>query len=109
MDHDLSQLRAEVRALAERVLAEGGSDDDSRLAWLFRLVLSRPPDATEKALLQRALAEQRQHASQDPAAAAQAVRVGESSPRALAPAPETAAWTLMANLVLNLDETVTRN
>ena len=35
--------------------------------------------------------------------------VGETEPANVAPAPETAAWTMIANLVLNLDETITRN
>src|SRR4029078_7251287 len=33
------------RALAERVLAEGGKIDDSRITWLYRTILSRPPTA----------------------------------------------------------------
>ncbi|EDY18305.1 hypothetical protein CfE428DRAFT_4089 [Chthoniobacter flavus Ellin428] len=34
---------------------------------------------------------------------------GESTPPANLPEPELAAWTLVANLLLNLDETVTKN
>ena len=98
-----------ARALAERVLAEGGADDASRLRWLFRTVLSRAPDEKETGLLTDALAQQRYHAQSDAKAAEQVVGAGESKPKRLSPAPETAAWTLVANLVLNLDETVTRN
>ena len=32
-----------ARALAERLLAEGGSTDENRIAWLYRTVLSRHP------------------------------------------------------------------
>ena len=42
-------------------------------------------------------------------AAEKAIQVGESLPKKIAAPAETAAWTLIANLVLNLDETVTRN
>ena len=45
----------------------------------------------------------------DPAAAKKAIHVGESKPKSIAPAEETAAWTMIANMVLNLDETVSRN
>jgi hypothetical protein len=38
-----------------------------------------------------------------------AVKTGESLPKNIAAAPETAAWTMIANLILNLDETVMRN
>ena len=40
---------------------------------------------------------------------AKLVRVGESTPRGVAADAETAAWTMVANLLLNLDETVCRN
>jgi hypothetical protein len=44
-----------------------------------------------------------------PEAAATVVRVGESAPRAGLSESELAAYTLIANLLLNLDETVMRN
>lgn len=106
--NDVQHFEA-ARALAERTLAEGGKDDATRLQWLFRTVLSRSPDPKESALLTTALADQRRLATADADAAKKVVRTGESTPKNLAPAPETAAWTLVANLVLNLDETVTRN
>ena len=46
---------------------------------------------------------------QSPEAAAKFVHQGESKPKEGLPEPELAAWTLVANLVLNLDETITRN
>jgi hypothetical protein len=97
------------RALAERVLAEAGQDDEKRLHWLFRTVLSRKPDAKQFSMLTAALAKQRELYQKDPKAAEKAISVGESTPKKIAAHPETAAWTLIANLVLNLDETVTRN
>ena len=45
----------------------------------------------------------------DPAAAKTAIHNGESAPPANLSEPELAAWTLVANLLLNLDETVTKN
>ncbi len=106
--NDVQHFEA-ARALGERTLAEGGKDDAGRLQWLFRTVLSRTPDAQESALLTAALNNQRKLAAADVSAAQRVVSTGESAPKDLAPAPETAAWTLLANLVLNLDETVTRN
>jgi hypothetical protein len=98
-----------ARALAERILVEGGPSDDSRLTWLYRTILSRSPAAEELDLLSNALQKQREVYRADPSGASKAIRVGESSPKNVAPVEETAAWTMIANLVLNLDETVCRN
>jgi hypothetical protein len=100
-----------ARALAERALAEGGSDDDSRIIWLYRTVLSRQPASEELALVRKSLAKQREiyTYNANPTAADKAIRVGESAPKNVAPPEETAAWTMVANLMLNLDETVCRN
>lgn len=106
--NDVQHFEA-ARALAERVLAEGGQDDEKRFHWLFRTVLSRRPDARELSMLTAALAKQRDLYQKDPKAAEKALQVGESTPKNIAAPAETAAWTLIANLVLNLDETVTRN
>ena len=88
---------------------EGGSTDESRITWLYRTVISRRPAADELELVAKALQKQRDVFKADPNAAKKAIEVGESSPKNVAPAEETAAWTMIANLVLNLDETVCRN
>lgn len=106
--NDVQHFEA-ARALAERVIAEGGTDDSAKLNWLFRTVLSRKPDAKEFSMLTAALTKQRELYQKDPKAAERAISVGESLPKKIAAPAETAAWTLIANLVLNLDETVTRN
>lgn len=106
--NDVQHFEA-ARALAERVIAEGGPDDEKRLLWLFRTVLSRKPDAKEFSMLTAALTKQRELYQKDPKAAEKAISVGESTPKKIAAPAETAAWALIANLVLNLDETVTRN
>jgi hypothetical protein len=98
-----------ARALAERALAEGGADDAGRIGWLYRTVVSRKPDAKELKLVTLALEKQREIYRGDLAAAKQAIEVGESLPKNITSYEETAAWTMIANLVLNLDETVCRN
>lgn len=60
-------------------------------------------------MLTAALAKQRDLYQKDPKAAEKAIHVGESTPKKVTAPVETAAWTLIANLVLNLDETVSRN
>jgi hypothetical protein len=72
-------------------------------------VLARRPDADELRIVSAALARQRAIFRADPGAAKKAIECGESRPRRVAPDAETAAWTMVANLILNLDETVCRN
>ncbi|NUQ61805.1 MAG: hypothetical protein HUU20_04910, partial [Pirellulales bacterium] len=71
--------------------------------------LSRRPAPEEVAIVQSLLDKELARYQQNPAAAAKAIRNGESPPKAGLPEPELAAYTLVANLLLNLDETVTRN
>lgn len=60
-------------------------------------------------MLTAALTKQRELYQKDSKAAKKVIQVGESTPKKIAAPVETAAWTLIANLVLNLDETVSRN
>jgi hypothetical protein len=106
--NDVQHIEA-ARALAERALAEGGRTTDERITFLYRTLLSRRPDADELRLVTANLARQRELYRADPAAARKLVATGESKPRGVAPADETAAWTMVANLLLNLDETLNRN
>ena len=105
--NDVQHFEA-ARALAERVLTEGGTTTEERIAFLYRTVLSRQPDADELRLVAGGAGEAARAVSRPtPTAAKKVVHVGESKPKGVAPADETAAWTMIANLILNLDETVT--
>jgi hypothetical protein len=105
--NDVQQFEA-ARAFAENLLA-ADSADAPRLAAAFRAVTAREPDATERELLATALATHRAHYEKDPDAAEKVLTNGASKPKATARAPEIAAWTMVANLLFNLDETITRN
>ena len=77
-------------ALAQRVLRDGGPDDSARLDHAFRLCVARPPAAQERTRLLALLADLRTLNAKDPAAS------------------EQEAWTTVARVLLNLDETITR-
>jgi hypothetical protein len=104
-----------ARALAQRILLEStGSTttvdaDTLRLQLLFRIVLARPPAESELPLLQQALQQQREHYRAHPDDARKLIHNGESKPADSLEPTELAAWTMLCNLVLNLDETVCRN
>jgi hypothetical protein len=98
-----------ARALAARMLAEGGTTPEQRIAWVYRTLLARPPAAREVAVVRGALDRHLARYQADPEAAKRAVANGESKPPAGSDPAELAAYTLAANLLLNLDETVTRN
>jgi hypothetical protein len=95
------------RNLAERTLRES-PDIDARLASMFRRVTARSPDAVEIGVLKSALQEHLANYKANPKAAAELIRVGESQADASLNPQELAAWTMVGNLVLNLDEVINR-
>ena len=118
---DGERTTAETRKLDQPVDQEGpranlaGSrtarpgTERERLDYGFRSVTSRQPTSEERGLLADALRVQLQHFAATPEEAEKVIANGESKPRTKLPIPEFAAWTMVANLMLNLDETVTRN
>jgi hypothetical protein len=98
-----------ARHLGYRMIHEGGDADDARLRYGFRLATGRHPCDSECAVLEESLAAQRAHFNANVEAARQAIAVGESPvPQDVSP-PELAAYTMVANLILNLDEVLTKN
>ena len=90
------------RVLAQAVLAVAG-DDASRLDHLQLALCGRPATAQEQTLLRTALTEQRSVYAADAALAASLVKSGEQPvTESVAPA-ELAAWTAVAQLVMNSD------
>ncbi|AMV18782.1 PSD1 and planctomycete cytochrome C domain-containing protein [Planctomyces sp. SH-PL14] len=97
-----------ARRLAARMLLEGGSQTVDRLTYGFRLATCRQPTPKELEVLTKQLQLHLEKFQQDQPAALKLLTVG-ASPRNEALAPvEHAAYTMVANILLNLDETVTK-
>ncbi len=97
-----------ARAFAERTLKQPG-DDGTRLRWAFEECTSRKPTNEELAILEKSLARERTHYKNNEPAAEKYLATGESQRDTSIPAPEHAAWSQVAALIMNLSETVTRN
>ena len=98
-----------ARAFAERIMTEGGATPAERISFAFITALSREPGVDELDIVSRTFDQYLARYKNDIAAAKKVVSVGESIPNADLDPTELAAYTLIANLILNLDETVTRN
>lgn len=97
-----------AKSLAVRMVKEGGSTDSDRLVYGFRLVTGRQPSAQEQQVLSEGLQSDRAMFAQAPEAAAQLLKVGELPVESSLEPVELANWTTTANVLLNLDEFVTR-
>jgi hypothetical protein len=97
-----------ARKLAEHLLTEARTDED-RLELAFQLTLSRSPEAREKALLLKLLQEQLSTYDRDEAAARALLAVGESPWQEQHSPSMLAAWAILANVILNLDEFITKS
>jgi mono/diheme cytochrome c family protein len=95
-----------ARHLAQRMITEGGATPDTRFNWAMEQVLARPATAGELAVLGKGLASRLAEFQAKPEQAAKLLAFGES--KSAPPTPELAAYTLMANVILNLDEVITR-
>ena len=81
---------------------------EARLDAVAVRLLGRTFSAPERAVLQRTLDDALAVYRRDPAQARALLAVGESPVEADLPAPELAAWTLVASQVMNLDESLTK-
>jgi hypothetical protein len=75
---------------------------------MFRRVVVRAPDARELTELESALRDFRDHYRDRPDDARKLIEAGETRPGPGIPPAELAAWTMVGNVVLNLDEVVTK-
>ena len=97
-----------ARVLAARAIHEGGADAAGRTDRAFRLVLGRKPAARELDKLSGALAFYRDHYQSRRGDAEKLISQGDSPGAADIDATELAAYTAIASLILNLDETLTK-
>jgi hypothetical protein len=97
-----------ARVLAQRMIAEGGATPEQRIAWAFKRVTCRQPAADELKVLSSGLAKRLEKYQSEADAAKQLVSLGATKPDEKLSAPELATYTMTANVLLNLDEVVTR-
>ena len=101
-----------ARALALRTLREAEADDAERIERAFLLCTSRSPTAYEQEQLLAFLAAQRKRIAAG-WLDARAIAAGSGEKPLALPDGTTpqdaAAWTLVSRVLLNLDETVTKN
>jgi len=97
-----------ARALAQRVMLEGGSTAESRIEQAFRLVLARRPTDQERSVLLASLERLKAEYAADPAAAAKLLSVGESKRDDRLDPIEHTAYTGVCTAIFNLDEAVTK-
>ncbi|MCE9560691.1 MAG: DUF1553 domain-containing protein [Planctomycetes bacterium] len=96
-----------ARMLAQRVMLEAKEPDD-RLTLAFRRVTGRRPTSRELGVLRKSLDFQIAEFRANPKAAAKLLAIGESKPDRKLDSVELAAYSAVCNLLLNLDEVVTK-
>lgn len=100
-----------AQALARKTLAEGGRTDVEKINFAFRRALSRPPTDRERKELLSLLAQQQQHISEGWVNATElgAGKMGSVTnlPSGTTPT-QLAAYTVVSRVLLNLDETITK-
>ncbi len=107
MLNDVQFVEAQ-RCFAERILQQTGEDAD-RLAWAVVACLGREITAAETERLLAALTRERQRYRQAADSARELLSIGESPRNAELDVVEHAAWTIVAALLMNSSEFVTRN
>ena len=97
-----------ARHLAERMMKEGGAGAKKRAEFGFLLATARRPRPSERAVLIDVYRHGLKRYRGDGEAAKKLLASGESKRDASLDAAEQAAWTVVASMILNLDETLTR-
>jgi len=98
-----------AKALAARMMREGGASPADRVRWAFRTVVSRMPEDTEVEAIVRLYGMNLDLYRADAEAAGKLLAVGLTRPPAEFDPAELAAWTHAARALLNLHESISRN
>ena len=97
-----------ARKMAERMMTEGGATPAERVAYGYRLATARKPDAGRNEILVNAYHHHLDNYETNRKAALGLVTQGESKRNEELDLAELASYTTVASLILNLDETITK-
>lgn len=96
-----------ARAFAERIM-KSATSTDARITALYRTATSRFPSAQEAEIVRQTLEQHLKSFTAKPDESKKTISYGESKPDDQIPPNELAAWTMIASLVLNLDEALVK-
>ncbi len=105
--NDVQHVEA-ARNLAQIVLKTGGDSFDSQADLLAKRLIARPFRTEERSVVNASLTDLLAHYKAHPDDAKQLISFGESKPDAGVDAATLAAWTMLTNEVMNLDEVLTK-
>jgi hypothetical protein len=97
-----------ARVLAQRIVQEGGSDVGRQIDFAFRLCVARSPTKAERQRLVRFFEQQLKSFQTESQAAETLLKTGSAERATTLDAQKLAAWMMVANVLLNLDETITK-
>ena len=106
--NDVTYVEA-ARTLAERMMTEGGTTTEARVAFAYRLATAHRPRPDTESVLVDSYRHYLDRYQADRSSALELINVGESPRDETLDIAELASYTMVATLVLNLDRTVTKD
>jgi len=97
-----------ARHLAENTLKQGGATDEQRLQWAGKRLLCREFRPDELQILKESLGQLTAFYNEHAADAAELNKTGETEPDASLDSKILAAWTMLCNEMMNLDEVLNK-
>ena len=97
-----------ARVFAQRVLTQGGDTKQDQIDFAFRACVGREPSKFEKRRLLAFLDQEIKGFENDAASASRLVDVGAAPRPSFLDTRKLAAWMMVANVLFNLDETLTK-
>ena len=105
--NDVQYVEA-ARVLAEHALTSSAKTDDARFDYIAQRLVARPLAPREKVIIAQSLTELLRYYRAHEPNAQTLLAFGDSKPDKTLPAPTLAAWTMLANELLNLDEVLNK-
>lgn len=97
-----------ARLLAQNMIREGSSSTSDRIDAGFQRAVARHASAEEQLILSQVLEITQQRFSANSSNAQAFNMIGATAPDASIDPVELASWTILANTLLNLDETISK-
>ena len=97
-----------ARALAQHALKNGGTNNAAKANFLARHLLARSLQPQEWLVVEMSLDDLETYYKSHPKDANALLAVGESKPDPTLPAAHLAAWTMLSNQMMNLDEVLNK-